>query len=407
MPTEYTNIEKRIETLKKVSFLEGTDESILTTIAKVVDELHITAGDAVFLKGDLDKAMYIIVEGQVKVHDGGHVFNILNVNDFFGEYSLIDTSERTASVSAIKNTILLKISESVFYGFIREQNRLIQGVVKSLINRVRDKDLLEEKLAKRNEEIRAQRDEIIKQNEILEIQRKELEELNKTKDKFFSIISHDLRGPFSVILGYTDLLLKQFEKFTKEQTLDFVTQIQNSARKQYKLLENLLQWSRIQIGTMKCEPTELNLKNLNSNVLTLFEPNARNKEINLFSQIGDVKVLADENMITAVMRNLVSNAIKFTPRGGYVNIYTKNTNKFIEITVQDSGIGISEKKIKNLFNIEVSNSTPGTEEESGTGLGLILCKEFVEKNGGKIWAESQINEGTEMKFTLPAYEQCQ
>lgn len=395
MPETNEKIEKRLEILKKVSFLESTDESILRTIAKVVEEMHVEANASIFSKGDLEKAMYIIVEGQVKVHDGGHIFNVLKSGDFFGEYSLIDTSERTASVTATEESILLKINEDIFYGFIREQNKLIQGVVKSLINRVRDKDLLEEELAKSNEEIKHK-------NEILEVQRKELEELNKTKDKFFSIIAHDLRGPFSVILGYTELLLKQYERFSKDQTLEFINQIQNSARKQYKLLENLLQWSRIQIGSMKCEPAQLNLKYLNDSVLTLFEPNARRKEINLFSKIDSIDVFADENMVTAVLRNLVSNAIKFTPRGGYVNLFSERKDKFIEVTIQDNGVGISNEKLLNLFNIEVSNSTPGTEDESGTGLGLVLCREFVEKNGGEIWAESQEGQGTEMKFTLPS-----
>lgn len=388
-------LQMRIAVLRKVSFLSETETDILRTIARVIEEWHVHAGEFIFKKGDIERCMYIIVTGKVNVHDGDHVFTVLQDGDFFGEYSLIEASERSASVSAVDDTKLLRLDEDVFYGFIREQNKLIQGVLKSLINRVKDKDMLEEKLAKKNAEIQ-------KQHDILQKQSKELEELNKTKDRFFSIIAHDLRSPFSVTLGYTDLLMKRFDYFTTEQIKEFIGQINNSAQKQFKLLENLLQWSRIQIGSLKVEPSELNLKYLNDNVITLLEINARKKDINLFSMIkDDIKVFADENMVTTVLRNLVSNAIKFTNRGGYVNLYSRPLQNEVEVTVKDNGIGISNDNIDKLFKINTNSSTPGTEDESGTGLGLILCKEFVEKNGGKIWAESKIGEGTAMKFTLP------
>jgi signal transduction histidine kinase len=393
----------RIQILQKVSFLSETDPQILRLIAKALTETEVKKGHPVFMKGDLDKAMYIIVTGSVQVHDGDHVFTTLFAEEYFGEYSLIDTSERSASVTAIEDTVLLELDENLFYGFINEQNRLMKGVLRSLINRVRDKDALEEMLTRQNLEIHKQKEEIMRQRDELEEQRKKLQESNSTKDKFFSIIAHDLRSPFTITLGFTELLMKKFDTFTTEQIKEFIVHIHESSQKQFKLLENLLQWSRIQLGRIRFDPINVNLNSICNNVISVLELNAKKKDIDIINEIkDDTKIYADENMITTIGRNLLSNAIKFTPRGGKIKLYSTLKNNYVEIWVQDSGIGISADTLPKLFRIDENTSTPGTEEETGTGLGLVLCKELVEKHGGQIYAESIPGEGTTMKFTVPS-----
>lgn len=229
-----------------------------------------------------------------------------------------------------------------------------------------------------------------------------LHELNATKDKFFSIIAHDLKNPFNAILGFADVLSALYDKLPKEKQLQYVSQIQESTRTTYSLLENLLQWSRSQLDKVIFEPVTFNISEFVQENMLLFRENLGRKNIKLLNQVPEkVLVYADVNMINTVIRNLVSNAIKFTPDGGEITLTHKNEGKHCIIGVSDTGIGMSEEDTKQLFRIDVSFSKTGTAGEKGTGLGLILCKEFVEKNGGKIWVDSKPDEGTTFWFSVP------
>jgi signal transduction histidine kinase len=243
---------------------------------------------------------------------------------------------------------------------------------------------------------------LAKQQKKIEAQRDQLHELNVTKDKFFSIIGHDLRNPFSALIGLTKLLVTEFENFPKDQIKELLESIYKSSENTYNLLGNLLEWARSQTGKIQWNPEDVELNQVARSAVELLSRNAHQKNIRLQNEInGKTMVTVDKNMLHTVFRNLISNAIKFTPDEGVVTICSQETDNFIETRVSDTGVGIAEKDIEKLFRIDTHFSRSGTKDEQGTGLGLILCKEFLIKNGGNIWAESQEGKGSSFIFTLP------
>jgi len=235
-------------------------------------------------------------------------------------------------------------------------------------------------------------------------QNEQLAVVNATKDKFFSIIAHDLKNPFSTILGFTELLIKNLHKYDVSKIESQLTIIRKSSQFAYDLLINLLEWARMQKGEIKFQPKVVEIRDLINENIAYADSMARKKNIDIaFSFNANYQLFCDKNMIDTVLRNLLSNAIKYTPMQGLINVSVTSTNNVVEVSVSDNGVGIDEKSQKLLFKIGESKSTNGTEGERGTGLGLVLCKDFVEKNGGRIWVESQIGKGSDFKFSLPLY----
>lgn len=234
-------------------------------------------------------------------------------------------------------------------------------------------------------------------------QNSELEALNATKDKFFSIIAHDLRNPFGVILSTTEFISNPNYQFTKDELIDFSKDINHTAKTIFNLLENLLTWARSQHGNVPFDPEIISTNEILDTTRFVIDSQAEAKKINVECNASEeLFCSADRNMLLTVIRNLCSNAIKFTPNGGKIELSANSIDdKNVEFRVKDNGVGISPENINKLFRIDVSVTTIGTSDEKGTGLGLILCKEFVEKNGGKIRVESEINKGTTFIFTVP------
>ncbi|MFA7420096.1 MAG: ATP-binding protein [Melioribacteraceae bacterium] len=230
----------------------------------------------------------------------------------------------------------------------------------------------------------------------------ELKEINATKDKFISIIAHDLRGPFNGFLGLTEILSEEADKLTKEELLDLSKELHKTAKTQYRLLSDLLQWSRIQSGRMEFTPTICKLEKLVDFVFDIQAANAENKNISLVKEYSrDFELVADVEMMQVVLRNLISNAIKFTSYGGKITVSAKLTENFSSITISDTGIGIQPEDIPKLFRIDIHHSTEGTHSEKGTGLGLVLCKDIIDRHSGKILVESKIGKGTSITISLP------
>ena len=244
---------------------------------------------------------------------------------------------------------------------------------------------------------RKQADIALKEREI------QLKELNATKDKFFSIIAHDLKSPFNGIIGISNLMKEESKKLDLHSIHQYANMINTSAVQTYRLLENLLNWARIQQGKIIFNPNNILLKHLINEVVILLRESAYQKKIQIIDKTpANLRAKIDEGMIETILRNLVSNAIKFTPVGGQIEIQTTIINTGIEISVSDNGVGIDEENIQKLFNIDTNYSIPGTEKEKGTGLGLILCKEFSEKHNGKISAKSVVGKGSKFTISLPA-----
>lgn len=230
-----------------------------------------------------------------------------------------------------------------------------------------------------------------------------LRDANLTKDKFFSIIAHDLRSPFTSILGFSRLLNEEYDDFSDEERRMMIKQILSSTESTFQLLDNLLTWARSQLGRTTYLPESFDIESLIVETLNQSIPQAKIKGITLKAMVSDkTKVFADMNMIRTVLRNLISNAIKFSYEGSTVTVETTKEKEKIKVCVTDTGTGIEPKTLKAIFSLdEKVPSTKGTANEKGTGLGLILCKEFVEKNGGNISVESTIGEGSKFCFTVP------
>lgn len=246
--------------------------------------------------------------------------------------------------------------------------------------------------------------ELIKQAEE-EIKKKNeaLSKSNSEKDKFFSIIAHDLRSPLHGLLGLTEMMANSTEVFPEQEMLEQSNHLYSSVSNLNKLIENLFDWAQMQRGVMEFNPKEFAVESVVQRSIDALHQSAVQKCIEIKNEIEErVNIFADEKMIETVLRNLLSNAVKFTKRGGQVIIKTKKQNDgYIEISVCDNGVGMPGLKIKKLFKVEEKVGSKGTEGELSTGLGLLLCKEFVEKNGGKIWVESELEKGSIFTFSLP------
>jgi PAS domain S-box-containing protein len=229
-----------------------------------------------------------------------------------------------------------------------------------------------------------------------------LRELNATKDKFFSIIGHDLKNPFNAIIGFSNILLDQVKEKDYEGIEEYADIIQKSSLRAMSLLADLLEWSQLQTGKLIFSPTTFDLVKLINEVAELANDAALLKNILILNDLPlQVNLFADKSMISSILRNLVSNAVKFSNVNGRINISVNKTPTEFIIAIQDQGVGIKEETIGKLFRIEETYSTPGTLKETGTGLGLLLCKELVQKHGGKIWVESKVGIGSTFFFTIP------
>ncbi len=241
----------------------------------------------------------------------------------------------------------------------------------------------------------------------LKFAREKLIEVNATKDKFFSIISHDLRNPFAGLQMVSGNLLKNLEKYDIKKTTELIELIYNASKHGSELLENLLEWSRTQTGAINFNPTGINVSETVKKCINSIVPFYENKNITVINNVPDnSRLVADEYMLETVLRNLLSNAVKYTPASGSVIVSIKECEEHTEFTVKDNGVGISKEVQSKLFKLDMNSSMHGTADEKGTGLGLILCKEFVEKHGGTIRAESKAGAGSEFKFTIPKNANC-
>ncbi len=255
---------------------------------------------------------------------------------------------------------------------------------------------------KADEDLRKSNKELLEAGERLKQQAGELKDLNRNKDRFFSIIAHDLRSPFTALLGLSQMLAGSIDEFEKDEIAEIASSLNNSATNIYKLIENLLNWARIQLGSFSVVPRRFELFPPVSNTLDVLNEPAKQKNIKLINRIKkNVFVYADENSVQMIVRNLTNNAIKFTPENGEIRVSGAKHGDFYRITVSDNGIGMPKSILDNLFDIGKKVSRSGTNNEPGTGLGLILVKELVEKNGGTIKVKSEEGKGSKFIFTLP------
>ena len=309
----------------------------------------------------------------------GKVFPIeLNVSEFFigSERHFIGTLRDITQRKAVEEAL--------------QQN---ENDLKNQIFEMRDKE----------ERLEAQGMELVELAEEAAEVRDQLDTLNKQKDRFFSIIAHDLKSPFNALLGFSSILETSSDTLGKEQITEYSGLIHRAAGQAFALLEDLLDWSRLQMDKVEFELQPVGMDETVDACLFLFEPIARAKKIKLSTKFEKgLTVSADRQMLDTILRNLINNAIKFTPAGGNISLTVDKDGEWINVAVTDTGVGMAPEKVKKLFLIEEKTSTKGTDGEAGTGLGLQLCKDLVDKQGGEISIESAVDRGSTFRFRLPA-----
>jgi len=336
------------------------------------------------------------------LHHGNYIFKVKAVNAdgyWSNEISFPFTIRPPWWATWWFYASLLLIGIILIYSFIKfRERRLIQD---KLLLQLKVQEQTRE-LIEKNEVLFEQKQEIQEKNTAIERKNEELLKTNAEKDKFFSIIAHDLRSPFNGFLGLTQIMTEELSTLTMDEIQEIAERLNSSATNLFKLLENLLEWARIQQGLIPFKPALTHLKPIVNECVEMIQESAKIKDIEIDYYIPvDLEVFADRKMIQTVIRNLVSNAVKFTPKGGKINILTNTkSEKSVEISITDTGIGMSPKIVDNLFKPDVQTSRLGTEGESSTGLGLLLCKEFVAKHGGEIRVESEQGKGSTFYFTI-------
>lgn len=348
----------------------------------LVSQAYKQLSDLYYKKGNISKAYFYLWKHSELVDSIYNKHSIEKIAELTVIYDL-EAKEKELKIKdlEIKNEQTLKIFFSIF---------IIIVLIILLIFLLKNK-----KLKNTTNLLNEKNLEIAKKS-------KDLEQAIKTRDKFFSIISHDLRSPFFGIKSMTEILSDPNEVVTNEERIEYTSKLNKSIKDVYNLIENLIEWSKIQTNRLEHHPVNYDLHDDLDSILNLVSINADHKKIKIFNKLkSPLEVFADQQMIHSVLLNLISNAIKFTKENGLIEIYSIEEIDHHKICVKDNGIGMSDEVKSKIFNIESKFSTRGTNNETGTGLGLLLCKELVEKNGGVLSFESKENEGTTFCFTVP------
>ena len=361
---------------------------------------------------------YNLAPGDYVLHiKGANKYDVWNESNKTLKIEVLPPWWRTIWFKLILLFFIVSIVLAIFYyriASLRKQKRILAIQVEDRTKDLKEKNTLlkqqSEDLSKSNQLLKQNQDTIEQQKEELEQTainldklNQELKSINATKDKLFSIIAHDLINPFNIILGQTELLYSRLREDSNEENYKLIKSICESSNNAFILLENLLNWSRSQQGKLEYSPKIINASEVVNQVISEVQSIASNKNVKIHWSVYDFKILADKDMLMLVFRNLLINAIKFSHVGGEVSIKVDQLEKaFIRFGIVDNGVGINEEKLKTLFENENSpTNTFGTIGEKGTGLGLLLCKEFIELHQGKIWAESNVGVETTFYFTIP------
>jgi signal transduction histidine kinase len=324
----------------------------------------------------------------------------------FVSMTLISENDFLKDTIIYQSAVFSAYTAAIYY-FVSEFEKNIYKQIIDHNTIIKQNELLNET----NSLLKEKKQRIEKLADQLELQKVELIEINKelkeavsTKDKFFSIIAHDLKNPMSNLIGASELLYKYPGDCDESEKDELTKAIHTSSVSAFNLLDNLLVWSRMQTGGMKTNPEKINLYTLVREVCNVFDNMLADKVIHLEQLVDkEQKVYADKDMLSSVVNNLLSNAIKFTRAGGWIEIRSEiSEDEKIKVSISDNGVGIPHENISKIFRIDQSYSSTGTNDEKGTGLGLLLCKEFIERNGGEIWVKSQSGKGSDFCFTLRA-----
>ncbi len=327
------------------------------------------------------------------------------------EIELLRISNQVSALSLekqrlLRNFLLVVVLLILVLLFVIYNRFLVTSRANRLLKRQKEEiSVSNKKLQELNRRLLEQKQKVEELYMKLKESEKNLIEINKTKDKFFSIISHDLRNPFASIVSFSRILKRDIDQLSKDELQQLTLELDKSVLKINSLLENLLQWSRAQTGKISYQPGYFEIKDIIRDNINLFSAGLQEKGIEITDKVKDhLIVWGDVNMTNTIIRNLLSNALKYTKPGGYIELRSEKKNDMVEVEVADNGIGISASDQKKLFRVDTLHTTYGTRDEKGSGLGLLLCKEFVEKQGGQICLKSHKGQGSVFSFTIPLSE---
>lgn len=393
-----------IKILSKTEVFSDSDPGILQEIAEALIPEFYDPGQAIIHKGDPGNSMFIIAKGEVKVHDGGHILTKLGPCKSFGEYSLIDEEERSASVTATIKTIVLRLEQDDFYRLFSKDKDITRGILRMLIKQMRDRNVLEEKLAKSYIKIRKQKEEIEEQNKSILSQKQLLEEqnfdlisLNEEKNKLISIVVHGLKNPLTSSLCLTDLLITERHQMSEDHG-EYADIICNSLKRMNNMINQVLDLNTIDSKKFKLKLEKLNINRVIKEVIQNFNILIRQKNLDIILNLKNLDALLNKVYLVQIIDNLLSNAIKFSPDNATITINLGEKNNKIRFEIIDEGPGIPDQEFKGLFEKYRRQSSNIHDAEQQSGLGLAIVKKYVDAMHGHVWCESISGKGA--KFII-------
>jgi signal transduction histidine kinase len=393
-------LSQRLTVLRQVDVFKDLPDDTLTEICQVMAEERKIREEVVFRKGDEGHAMYIIVRGSVRVHVGDHVLTRLGAGKVFGEYALFDSLERSASITSEDETCLYRLDRKEFSKLMKSNVRVMQGMIKLVLKRIREMNELEGKLAQSYLKIQKQNREIESQNKNISLQKKELEKkneellrLNEEKYHLINVLAHDLRNPLTSTLCLVDLLKSQPGNLSRDQVKS-IEVIDNSIRKINRIINQIVDINEIETQNIALKPQRVNLAVILQETAALYSYAVAQKNIRLTLQTEDIYSVVDPNYASLIIENLLSNAIKFSPAGKNIRIKLYQNEDRARIEIADEGPGINEQDIMKLYGKYQKQSGDAIREDMEESLGLSIVMKYVKAMNGKVWCTSQTGKGS-------------
>ncbi len=393
-------LEEKMNFIKGVHILSESGDEFLSSIALVLQSIKAKSQQTIFKKGEPGDAMYIITSGSVRIHDGTHVLSRLSVNDVFGEYALIYDGERSASVTAEEESNFLRLSREDFESRLADDPAFAKRILQMMTGRMRNMNELEEKLArsymkiqKQKEAIEDQNQSIIEAKQKLEEQNFDLLNLNEEKNHLISVVVHGLKNPLTSALTMIDLVINDPENICEEHK-EYAGIILNSLQRMNKMINQVLDINVIESKVYHLTKEKINMKDAVEKITNIYKHTIEQKELEFSMLLKEVHAELNEVYILQIIDNLVSNAIKYTPKGKSVSISLNIKNDKVLLEVKDTGIGIPSQFLPYIFEQYQSKKHHLQQLDPDTGLGLAIVKKYVDAMNGRVWCESESEKGS-------------
>ena len=385
----------RINTLRKTQIFSQASDGLLEQIAGKLKEIHLKKDETIFYKGEKGHAMYVIDSGSVQIHDKEHVFAILKPGEVFGEYSLIDTEVRSATVTGAEDSLLFRLDQESFYELIRKDQQVLRGILSLMVGRLRKLDVIQEELSQKKNQIETQNEEIEKKNEKLTI-------LNEEKNHLIAIVAHDIRNPLSSAATFANLLRSDSELLSEDHN-EYVTYLVKSLNRMTDLVTRILDVKAIEDKSMSVRPIKFDIKSEIEEILDMVEEKAKGKELKIICELDEIEGILDQGLFRQIGENLISNAIKFSPAEKSIWVSLKKDDSKITFVVKDEGPGFTNSDMDKIFGKFQQLSAKPTGGESSTGLGLSIVKKFTDSMKGNISCKPGEGKGATFVVELPIF----